>query len=394
VTLRTRGPVAQRVQRLAPSGIRKFFDLISTMDRVISLGVGEPDFTTPWRVREAAIHSLERGHTHYTSNYGLLELRERLADYMLRRYTVPYDPKGEFLITVGVSEGLDLAMRAILDPGDEVIIPEPSYVSYVPCAILAGATPVPVPATEETGFRVGAQEIERRVTARTKAIVLSYPNNPTGAVMGRDELKAIGEVARRHELLVISDEVYDRLVYSQRHVCFASLPDMRDRTIHLGGFSKGFAMTGWRVGYAAGPKAVIEAMMKVHQYTMLCAPTPSQYAALEALAVDDGEVEAMVHEYDHRRRVLVKGLRDIGLPCVEPQGAFYAFPSIKATGLTSDQFAEALLKDERVAVVPGSAFGQAGEGYVRCCYAVSMRELEEALDRMGRFVRKRLAAGA
>ncbi|MBI3743755.1 MAG: aminotransferase class I/II-fold pyridoxal phosphate-dependent enzyme [Chloroflexi bacterium] len=394
VTLRTKGRVSQRVAQLAPSGIRKFFDLISTMDNVISLGVGEPDFTTPWRIREAAIHAVERGHTHYTSNYGLLELRERLAEYLLRRYTVPYDAKNEILVTVGVSEGLDLAMRAILDPGDEVIIPEPSYVSYVPCVLLAGGVAVPVPTTEANQFRVVARDIEARVTSRTKAIVLSYPNNPTGAVMSRDELKAIGEVAKRHDLLVVSDEVYDRLVYGHRHVCFASLPDMRDRTIHLGGFSKDFAMTGWRVGYAAGPRQVIEAMMKVHQYTMLCAPTPSQHAALEALAIDDDEVETMVREYDHRRRLLVKGFRDIGLPCFEPQGAFYAFPSIKPTGLTSDQFAEALIKEEKVAVVPGSAFGQSGEGYIRCCYAVSSKEIEEAIERMGRFVSKRLRAGA
>lgn len=384
-----RSRVARRVQSLAPSGIRRFFDLISGMERVISLGVGEPDFATPWRIREAAIHSIERGHTHYTSNYGLPELRRAIAGDMARRYGVAYDPASEVLVTVGVSEGLDLAMRAILDPGDEVIVPEPSYVSYVPCVVLAGGTPVPVATTEEDCFRLRAGDVEARTTAKTKAMVLSYPNNPTGAVMDREGLEAIGEVAKRHDLLVISDEVYDRLVYGHTHTCFASLPGMRERTIHLGGFSKAYAMTGWRVGYAAAPRPITEAMMKIHQYTMLCASTPGQMAALEALGVDDGVAESMVQEYDHRRRLLVKGLNEIGLPCFEPQGAFYAFPSIKPTGLTSDAFAEALLMKERVAVVPGSAFGRAGEGYVRCCYAVSAREIEEALERIGRFVARR-----
>ncbi len=385
--------VAQRVRSLAPSGIRKFFDLLSGMDRVISLGVGEPDFATPWRIREAAIHAIERGHTHYTSNYGLPELREAVAADLARRYGVRYDPRTEVLITVGVSEGLDLAMRAVLDPGDEVIIPDPSYVSYVPCAVLAGGVAVPVPTTEESRFRVHPRDIESRVTTRSRAIVLSYPNNPTGAVLDRDELQAVGEVARRHNLLVVSDEVYDRLVYgSHRHTCFASLPGMRQRTIHLGGFSKSFAMTGWRVGFAAGPQEIIEAMMKVHQYTMLCAPAPSQMAALEAMASPEDIVEEMVREYDHRRRLMVKGLNEAGLPCFEPQGAFYAFPSIKPTGLSSDAFAEALLKEERVAVVPGSAFGQAGEGYIRCCYAVATPEIEEALERIARFVHRRVAA--
>ena len=380
-------PISERARRLPPSGIRKFFDLIQSMDNVISLGVGEPDFPTPWRIREAAIYALERGLTHYTSNYGLPELRDGIAQYLGERYGVSYSPEDEVLVTVGVSEGLDLAMRAVLDPGDEVIVPEPAYVSYVPCVILAGGVPVPVATVAENGFRVSAAEIESKITARTKALMLNFPNNPTGAVMDRAGLAEVAEVARRRDLLVISDEVYDRLVYDHVHTCFASLPGMRERTILLGGFSKDFAMTGWRVGYAAAPRPVLEAMMKVHQYTMLCAPTPSQAAALEALTLEDEEVEAMVTEYDHRRRLVVKGLNDIGLACFEPRGAFYAFPSIAATGLSSDEFTERLLKQEQVAVVPGSAFGDAGEGYVRCCYAVSKREIDEALDRMARFVK-------
>ncbi len=384
-------PISRRVQGLAPSGIRRFFDLISSMDRVISLGVGEPDFATPWRIREAAIHSLERGHTHYTSNYGLLELRQAIAAELSQRYGARYDPQDEVLVTVGVSEALDLTMRALLEPGDEIIVPEPSYVSYAPCIVLAGGVPVPVPTTEENRFRVQAQDIKARLGPRTRAIILNYPNNPTGAVLDRWELEAIGDLARQHDLVVVSDEVYDRMVYDHVHTCFAALPGMRSRTIHLGGFSKTFAMTGWRVGYAAAPREATAAMMKVHQYTMLSAPTPSQMAALEALASDDGEVEAMVAEYDYRRRLMVKGLNEIGLPCFDPQGAFYTFPSIKPTGLTSDDFAEALLREEQVAVVPGSAFGQAGEGYVRCCYAVSTREIDEALERMARFVNGRMA---
>jgi aminotransferase len=380
-------PLSERAQRLPPSGIRKFFDLIQSMDNVISLGVGEPDFPTPWRIREAAIYALERGLTHYTSNYGLPELRDGIAQYLGERYGVSYSTGDEILVTVGVSEGLDLAMRAVLDPGDEVIVPEPAYVSYVPCVILAGGVPVPVKTVAENGFRVSAAEIEAKITAKTKVLMLNFPNNPTGAVMDRAGLTEVAEVASRHNLLVIADEVYDRLVYDHVHTCFASLPGMRERTILLGGFSKDFAMTGWRVGYAAAPRAVLEAMMKVHQYTMLCAPTPSQFAALAALTLEDEEVEAMVTEYDHRRRLVVKGLNDIGLACFEPRGAFYAFPSIAATGLSSDEFTERLLKQEQVAVVPGSAFGDAGEGYVRCCYAVSTIEIDEALNRMARFVK-------
>ena len=382
-----RSRISKRVASLSPSGIRKFFDLIIGMDNVISLGVGEPDFATPWHVREAAIHALNRGQTHYSSNYGLLELREAINDSLARRYGVSYDPRKQILVTVGVSEGLDLAMRATLDPGDEIIIPDPNYVSYHPCAILAGAVPVSVPTTPEKGFQVTAADIEPYITPRTKAILLGYPNNPTGAVLEAESMKSIADMVRRHDLLVISDEVYDRIVYDHQHICFAALPGMKDRTILLGGMSKDFAMTGWRVGYAGANSEIIEAMMKVHQYTIMCAPTMSQVAAIEALATGDAEVDKMVSEYDRRRRLIVHGLNEIGLSCVEPKGAFYAFPSIKSTGLTSEQFAELLLKEERVAVVPGSAFGKAGEGHVRCCYAVSTKEIEEALRRIERFIR-------
>ena len=382
--------ISERVSSLAPSGIRKFFDLLLGMDDVISLGVGEPDFSTPWRIREAAIHSLEKGHTHYSSNYGLIELREKISDDLEGRYGVAYEAADQVLVTVGVSEALDLAMRALLEPGDEVIVPEPTYVSYVPCILLAGGVPVPVPTTEEEDFKVRASDIEARLTPRTKGIMLGYPSNPTGAVLDRRDLEAVAAVARRNSLWVVSDEVYDRLVYEQEHVCVASLDGMQDRTVLLGGFSKGFAMTGWRVGYAAAQPHVIEAMMKIHQYTMLCAPTMSQIAALEALTTGQGEVEEMVAQYDQRRRLMIRGLNQIGMPCLMPKGAFYAFPSIKATGLTSEEFAELLLREERVAVVPGSAFGLSGEGHVRCCYAVSVGEIEEALQRISRFVKRRL----
>jgi len=384
--------ISNRVESLAPSGIRKFFDLIQSMEGVVSLGVGEPDFATPWPISEAAIHSIEKGHTHYTSNYGMLELRERLAQHLAARYGVAYDFHTQLLITVGVSEGVDLAMRAIINPGDEVLVPEPSYVSYKPCVVLAGGVVVPVATSQANAFKLTPADLEAKITPKTRALIISYPNNPTGAVMTKREMEAIAEVAKRRNLIVVSDEVYDRLVYGgHSHVCFASLPGMQERTIFLGGFSKSYAMTGWRVGFAAAPDDIIEAMVKIHQYTMLCAPTPGQTAALQALHTDDRLVENMVREYDRRRRVLLKGLNRIGLDCFEPQGAFYAFPSIKATGMRSNAFSEALLKEERVAVIPGSAFGEAGEGHVRCCYAVSLHEIEEALVRIERFVKRRRA---
>lgn len=378
--------ISSRVRQVPPSGIRKFFDLLASMDGVISLGVGEPDFVTPWRIREAAIYSIEKGETMYTSNSGVPELREAVGLDLERRYGLSYDPDKEILITVGVSEGLDLALRAVIDPGDEVICPEPGYVAYSACPVLAGGTFVPVPTTIENDFKVRASDIESRVTPETKVILLGYPNNPTGAVMPRAEMAEVAQVAARNDLLVISDEIYGQLVYGIEHTCVASLPGMKERTVLLGGLSKAYAMTGWRVGYAAGRADVIAAMTKIHQYTMLSVPTMSQMAALEALRAGDDVVLEMVEEYDHRRRVIVEGLNHIGLTCFEPRGAFYAFPSIRSTGLTSEQFAENLLFEEKVAVVPGSAFGRAGEGHVRCCYATSLTEIEEALGRIERFV--------
>ena len=380
--------ISEKVSNIPPSGIRKFFDLLSSMEGVISLGVGEPDFVTPWHIREAAIFSFEKGYTMYTSNQGLPQLRQELAHYLESCYGVSYDPDSELLITVGVSEGLDLALRAILNPGDEVIMPDPCYVAYPASTSLAAGLSILVPTTEENDFKVTAEAIERRVTQRTKAILIGYPSNPTGAVMPKKELTQIAELAQQYDLLVISDEVYAQLVYGAEHTCFASLPGMKERTILLNGFSKAYAMTGWRVGYAAGGQETIKAMTKIHQYTMLCAPIMGQMAAIEALKAGSSEVQAMVREYDRRRRVMVKGLRDIGLSCFEPKGAFYAFPSIGITGLTSEEFAEKLLMEEKVAVVPGSAFGQYGEGYIRCCYATALPEIEEALRRMSRFINK------
>ena len=380
--------ISQRVNNISPSGIRKFFDLLSSLEGVISLGVGEPDFVTPWHIREAATYSLERGYTMYTSNYGMLELRQELAGYLERHYGISYQHEREILVTVGVSEGLDLAMRAILNPGDEVIIPEPWYVSYPPCVILAGGIPVFVPTSKQNNFALKAEDVEPLINKQTKAILIGYPSNPTGAVMSREELSKIARLAQKYNLLVISDEIYARLVYGVEHTCFASLPGMKEQTILLGGFSKAFAMTGWRIGYIAANQQLIEAMVKIHQYTMLCAPTMSQMAAIEALRSGEDDVDKMVKEYDRRRKFIVKRLNEIGLPCFEPKGAFYAFPSIEATGMNSEEFAERLLVEERVAVVPGSAFGQCGEGFIRCCYATSLANIEEALKRMGRFVKK------
>ena len=378
--------ISRRVKGLSPSGIRKFFDLLTTMDDVISLGVGEPDFVTPWRIREAAIYSIEKGYTMYTSNYGLMELRQEISGYMSRRAGLEYDPANQVLVTVGVSQALDLAMRAILDPGDEVIVPEPTYVSYIPCVTLAGGVAVTVPTHMENGFRVRPEDIESRITGRTKAILIGYPNNPTGAMMSRRELEDIADIAKKRDLMVISDEIYERLVYGTEHTYFASLPDMAERTVHLSGFSKSYAMTGWRIGYACGQPEIIEAMMKVHQYTMMCAPIQGQMAAIEALRSGDRAVEDTREEYNRRRHMMVRGLNRLGLSCLEPQGAFYTFPSIKSLDMSSEEFAERLLMEEKVALVPGSAFGPSGEGHVRCCYAVATDEIEEALVRIGRFV--------
>ncbi|MFC1925693.1 aminotransferase class I/II-fold pyridoxal phosphate-dependent enzyme [Chloroflexota bacterium] len=362
--------------------------MLSSMEGVISLGVGEPDYATPWHIREAAIHSLEQGYTMYTSNSGMIELRQEIAGYLKKTYDLNYDPETEILITNGVSEGLDLAARAIINPGDEVIMPDPHYVSYPSCVHFAAGVSVLVPTNCDNEFKLRAADVEARITDRTKAILIGYPSNPTGAVMEASELAEIADVARRHNILVISDEIYNLLVYETEPVCFASVSGMRKRTILLGGFSKAYAMTGWRIGYAAGHAEIIAGMTKIHQYTALCASIMGQKAAIEALRSGEEEVKRMVEDYDRRRRVIVKGLNEIGLTCFEPRGAFYAFPSITTTGLSSDDFAEKLLYEEKVAVVPGTAFGQCGEGHVRCCYATSMSEIEEALKRMGRFVEK------
>ena len=382
--------ISQKVATLPPSGIRKFFDLLSSVEDVISLSIGEPDFVTPWHIREAGIYSLEKGNTMYTSNSGMPELRQELARYLELRYGVSYSPEHEILITTGSSEGLDLALRAIINPGDEVIIPNPCYVAYPADIILAGGTPILIPTNEENNFVVKATDIEARITKRTKAILIGYPANPTGAAMSKKEANAIAELAKKYDLLVISDEIYARLIYSVEHTCFSSLLGMKERTILIGGFSKSYAMTGWRIGYVAASRQFIQPMTKIHQYTMLCCPTMAQMAAIEALKRGESEVERMVQEYDRRRRIMLKRLNEIGLPCFESKGAFYAFPSIKTTGMTSEEFAERLLKEEKVAVVPGSAFGQCGEGFVRCCYATSLANIEEALERMGRFVRKQV----
>lgn len=361
--------------------------MIASLDGVISLGVGEPDFVTPWHISEMGIYAIEKGYTMYTSNYGLIELRQEVARHLRKLYGLEYDPNTEILITTGSSEALDLAIRAILDPGQEVLIPDPSYVAYIPYAILAGGKVIPVPTVIENDFRVEAAQIENRITKQSKSILLGYPNNPTGTAMEKADLAQIAMLAQRNDLMVISDEIYDRLVYDTEHTCFASLPGMKERTVLINGFSKAYAMTGWRVGYAAAPAHIIEAMMKVHQYVMMCAPIMAQMAAVEALRNGEEAVQEMLAEYDRRRRAIVKGLNDIGLACFEPKGAFYAFPSIKSTGLSSEDFCEKLLKQEKIVTIPGSAFGECGEGHVRCCYAVALHDIEEALERMNRFVR-------
>jgi len=380
--------VSQRASELAPSGIRRFFDILASMEDVISLGVGEPDYTTPWHIREAAIHSLEKGYTMYTSNSGMPELRQELSRYLQDKYKLQYNHNSELLITVGVSEGLDLAMRAIINPGDEVIMPDPCYVSYSPCVILAGGVPVMVPSLQKNNFEINADDIESRITDKTKAILIGYPANPTGAVMPREKLVQIAELACRHGLLVISDEIYSNLVYDVEHTCFAALPDMKEKTILLNGFSKAYAMTGWRVGYVASGKDIISAMTKIHQYTIMCVPTMAQTAALEALKSGEDSTNEMVEDYNKRRMIMLNGLNEIGLPCAEPKGAFYTFPSVSTTGMASEEFSEKLLAQEKVAVVPGTAFGQYGEGYVRCCYATSPADIEEALSRIGRFINR------
>lgn len=383
--------VATLVRDLPPSGIRRFFDLVAETPGVISLGVGEPDFVTPWAGREACIWGLEKGKTHYTSNHGLLELREAISRDVEYNFGVTYDPRQEIMVTVGVSEALDIALRALLNPGDEVIIPEPSYVSYQPCTLLAGGKPVPVATRWEDGFRLTPAALAAALTPRTKAVLLCYPNNPTGTTLGRRELEGIAEIVRTHDLIVIADEIYHHLTYGGKHFSITALPGMKERTILLNGFSKAYAMTGWRLGYVCGHPDLISAMVKIHQYTMLCAPITAQLAALEVLKSCRSEMEAMVKEYDRRRRLVVAGLREAGLECQEPEGAFYVFPSIRSTGLSSEEFATQLLKEQKVAVVPGSAFGPAGEGCIRISYAYSLAQLQEALRRIKLFVQKRMA---
>ncbi|HEX6551824.1 MAG TPA: aminotransferase class I/II-fold pyridoxal phosphate-dependent enzyme [Ktedonobacteraceae bacterium] len=389
-TLR-REVLSQRVRQVKPSGIRKFFDIINTMPDVISLGVGEPDFVTPVHIRQAGIRSIELGHTRYTSNYGMLALREELAAMLHRRYGLTYDPKSELLVTVGVSEGVDLAMRTIIDPGDEVISPDPGYVAYEADVIFAGGVPVTVPTYAKYEFAVRASEIASAITPRTKMILLGNPNNPTGAVIPQAELEGIAKLAIEHDLIVAIDEVYSRLVYDHEHRSIASLPGMRERTILLDGFSKAYAMTGWRIGYVAAPAPILEAMLKIHQYAIMCAGTAPQEAALEALRHGEDDILMMHEAYARRRRMFVDGLNRIGLPCCEPRGAFYAFPYIGDLGLTDEEFAEKLLFEEHVAVVPGSTFGSAGAGYVRCAYCAAFDQLEEALVRMERFLKKYLS---
>ncbi|MDM8531484.1 aminotransferase class I/II-fold pyridoxal phosphate-dependent enzyme [Anaerolineales bacterium HSG25] len=380
--------ISNRVQQIPPSGIRRFFDIAATMDDVISLGIGEPDFITPQVVVEAGINSLKAGHTHYTSNNGMIELRSAISKHLQRLYEIEYDPALEVLATVGVSEAMYLALTAILNPGDEVIVPQPCFVSYAAEVSLAGGTPVPIATRVDNNFQVTADEIEAAITRHTKALLIGYPNNPTGAVLERETLEKIAKVAQKHDILVISDEIYDRLVYDIEHVCFASLPGMWDRTILLGGFSKAYAMTGWRLGYAAAPTELLGAMKKIHQYTIMSAPTTAQEAALTAIEHGEEPVEMMRQKYDRRRRLIVGGLNSIGLRCFEPRGAFYAFPSVRGSGMDDAEFAERLLDEERVAVIPGRAFGIGGAGYVRCSYATSYEKIEQALEGIAKFVQR------
>ena len=382
----TRNPLSKKAVSLAPSGIRKFFDIVSEMEDAISLGVGEPDFDTPWRVREEGIYSLERGRTFYTSNAGLKELKLEISRYLARTIQVDYDYSREVLVTVGGSEAIDLAFRAMLDPGDEVLIPQPSYVSYLPCAVLADGVPVTIPLQHENSFKLTREELEAAITPRTKILVLPFPNNPTGAVMTREDLEPIAQAVMEHDLYVVSDEIYSELTYSGQHCSIASLPGMRDRTLVINGFSKGFAMTGWRLGYICGPAPIVEQMTKIHQYAIMCAPTTSQYAAVEALRNCGRDVEQMRESYNQRRRFLMNEFRKMGLQCFEPYGAFYAFPSIQEFGMTSEEFATRLLQEEKVAVVPGTAFGDCGEGFLRISYAYSLADLKEALGRLEKFV--------
>lgn len=380
-----RNPLSKAITEIQPSGIRRFFDAASTMSNVISLGVGEPDFDTPWHVREEGIYSLEKGRTFYTGNSGLLELREEIGRYLDRRFGLSYSTD-EILVTVGGSEAIDIGFRTMLDPGDEVIIPEPCYVSYLPCVKLAGGVPVRLPLEEKDQFKLTKEKLLSAITDKTKILVLPFPNNPTGAILSREELQIIADIVKEHDLFVMSDEIYSELNYEGGHVSIASIPGMRERTIVINGFSKSYAMTGWRLGYAAGPKEIMKQMLKIHQFVIMCAPTTSQYAAIEALRNGDEDVRRMRESYDERRRFLVNALNEMGLPCFEPKGAFYVFPNISAYGMTSEEFARRLLEQERVAVVPGTAFGECGEGFLRISYAYSIDNLKKALDKIEKFI--------
>lgn len=381
-----RNPLSKTITTIEPSGIRKFFDIVSEMDDAISLGVGEPDFDTPWHIRDEGIYSLEKGRTFYTSNAGLKELKIEISKYLDRRFGLSYDYNKEMLVTVGGSEAIDIAMRAMLDPQDEVLIPQPSYVSYVPCCVLANGTPVPIELKAENEFRLTAEELEAAITPKTKLLVMPFPNNPTGAVMEKKDLEAVAEVVKKHDLFVLSDEIYAELTYLDNHVSIASIPGMRERTIVINGFSKSHAMTGWRLGYACGPEVIIKQMLKIHQFAIMCAPTTSQYAAVEALRNGDEDVAMMREEYNGRRRYVLERFKEMGLSCFEPFGAFYAFPCIKDLDMTSDEFATKLLQTKKVAVVPGTAFGACGEGFLRISYAYSLDDLRIALDRVAEFV--------
>ncbi len=381
-----RNPLSETIVTIQPSGIRKYFDLVNEMEDGISLGVGEPDFATPWHIRDEGIYTLEKGRTHYTSNAGLVELKIEIAKFLQRRYDLEYDYKKEIMVTVGGSEAIDIAFRAMLDPGDEVLIPQPSYVSYLPCTVLANGKPVVIELKAENEFRLTPEQLEAAITEKTKILVLPYPNNPTGAVMEREDLEKIAEVIKKHDIFVLSDEIYSELTYLENHVSIASLPGMKERTIVINGFSKSHAMTGWRLGYACGPELIIKQMLKIHQYAIMCAPTNSQYAAVEALKNGDPDVAKMREEYNGRRRYLLHRFKEMGLECFEPFGAFYMFPCIKEFGMTSEEFVTELLQAQRVAVVPGTAFGDCGEGYLRISYAYSLENLRVAMDRIEAFV--------
>lgn len=383
-----RNPLAKKVVEIEPSGIRKFFDVVNEMKDAISLGVGEPDFDTPWRIREEGIYSLEKGRTFYTSNAGLKPLKEEICRYLKRRCDVSYDPEQEVLVTVGGSEAIDIAMRAMLNEGDEVLVPQPSYVSYVPCVTLADGVPVVIELEEKDEFKLTPKKLLEKITERTKLLVLPFPNNPTGAIMEKERLEEIARIVIEKDLFVISDEIYSELTYKDQHATIAAIPGMKERTVLINGFSKSYAMTGWRLGYAAAPKVILEQMLKIHQYAIMCAPTTSQYAAVSALKNGDGDVAMMRESYNQRRRFLLNSFKEMGVDCFEPMGAFYTFPNIKRFGMTSEEFATELLKEEKVAVVPGTAFGDCGEGFVRISYAYSLESLKEALGRIRRFVDK------